>query len=67
MCPPQVLVGFCNRMSIVEVAGPFHEVNLFRDAVGEQPEYLVLEYYHVLQVLAVLLRTLPDFVEQLRK
>ncbi len=67
MCFPQVLVGFCNGMSIVEVAGPFHEINLFRDPVGEQPEYFVLADNHVLQVLTVLLCAFSDFVKQLGK
>ncbi len=54
-------------MSIVEVAGPFHEIDFFRDPVGEQPEYFVLADNHILQVLTVFLCALSDFVKQLGK
>ena len=54
-------------MSIVEVAGPFYEINLFRDPVGEQPEFFVLADNHVMQVLTVLLCAFSDFVKQLGK
>jgi hypothetical protein len=54
-------------MTVIEVTSPLDKVNLFGDTIRQQPEYFVLTDYHVLQVLTVLLRTLPDLIEQLRE
>ncbi len=65
MCLPEILVCLSDGMTVIEVTGPLNEVNLFRDPIGQQSEYFVLTDDHVLQVLTVLLRTLPDLIQQL--